>query len=73
MHEALGADLVPDLTTAGDFCRRFTEADVVELMDRINAVRPLLWRTRGRDLLGPVAYIDAEARWRPPTASPRPG
>jgi Transposase DDE domain group 1 len=57
---SLGADLIPDPTTAGDFCRRFTEADVVELMDRINAVRPLLWRTRGRDLLGPVAYVDVD-------------
>ena len=57
---ALGADLIPDPTTAGDFCRRFTEADVVELMDRINAVRPQLWRTRARDLLGPVAYIDID-------------
>ena len=57
---ALGADLIPDPTTAGDFCRRFAEADVVELMDRINAVRPRLWQGRGRDLLGPVAYIDAD-------------
>jgi hypothetical protein len=57
---ALGADLIPDPTTAGDFCRRFAEADVVELMDRINAVRPQLWRTRARDLLGPVAYIDID-------------
>jgi Transposase DDE domain group 1 len=57
---ALGADLIPDPTTAGDFCRRFTEADVVELMDRINAVRPLLWQGRGRDLLGPVAYVDID-------------
>lgn len=57
---ALGADLIPDPTTAGDFCRRFEEEHVVELMDRINAVRPLLWRTRGRDLLGPVAYVDVD-------------
>lgn len=57
---ALGADLIPDPTTAGDFCRRFAEADVVELMDRINAVRPQLWRTRAHDLLGPVAYIDID-------------
>lgn len=57
---ALGADLIPDPTTAGDFCRRFAEADVVELMERINAVRPQLWTGRGRDLLGPVAYIDAD-------------
>lgn len=57
---ALGADLIPDPTTAGDFCRRFAEADVVELMERINAVRPQLWTGRGRDLLGPVAYIDVD-------------
>ena len=57
---ALGADLVPDPTTAGDFCRRFAEADVTALMEAINAVRPQLWAGRGADLLGPVAYIDAD-------------
>ena len=57
---ALGADLIPDPTTAGDFCRRFRDKDVTELMDRINAVRPQLWTGRGRDLLGPVAYIDVD-------------
>jgi hypothetical protein len=57
---ALGADLIPDPTTAGDFCRRFREPDVVELMERINAVRPQLWAGRGRDLLDPVAYIDVD-------------
>jgi hypothetical protein len=62
---ALGAELIPDPTTAGDFCRRFEEEHVVELMDRINAVRPLLWRTRGRDLLTPVAYIDVDGTMVP--------
>ena len=57
---ALGAELIPDPTTAGDFCRRFTEADVTALMEAINAVRPQLWAGRGADLLGPVAYIDAD-------------
>jgi DDE family transposase len=57
---ALGAALIPDPTTAGDFCRRFTAEHVVELMDRINAVRTQLWRTRGRCLLGPVAYVDID-------------
>jgi len=57
---AVGADLIPDPTTAGDFCRRFAEADVTELMERINAVRPQLWTGRGRDLLGPIAYLDAD-------------
>jgi DDE family transposase len=62
---ALGAELIPDPTTAGDFCRRFTEADVVELMEAINAVRTKLWRGRGRDLLGPVAYIDIDGTIMP--------
>jgi hypothetical protein len=58
--DALGADLIPDPTTAGDFCRRFGEGEVLELMERINGVRPQLWRGRGRDLLGPIAYIDVD-------------
>jgi hypothetical protein len=57
---ALGAELIPDPTTAGDFCRRFTADDVVALMGAINAVRARLWTGRGRDLLGPIAYIDAD-------------
>ena len=62
---ALGADLIPDPTTAGDFCRRFAEADVIALMEAINAVRPQLWRGRGRDLLGPIAYIDVDGTLAP--------
>jgi len=57
---ALGADLIPDPTTAGDFCRRFDVADVVTLMGAINSVRAKLWAGRGRDLLGPVAYLDVD-------------
>jgi len=57
---AVGAELIPDPTTAGDFCRRFGEDDVVALMDAVNAVRPKLWAGRGRDLLGPVTYIDVD-------------
>lgn len=57
---ALGADLIPDPTTAGDFCRRFGEADVELLMEAINAVRPQLWSGRGRELLGPIAYLDVD-------------
>jgi Transposase DDE domain group 1 len=70
---AVGADLIPDPTTAGDFCRRFAEADVVALMDAVNAVRPTLWRARGRDLLGPVAYIDVDGTDAPTTGSCKQG
>ena len=62
---ALGADLIPDPTTAGDFCRRFGEEDIATLTEAINAVRPKLWRGRGRDLLGPVAYIDVDGTQAP--------
>jgi Transposase DDE domain group 1 len=70
---ALGADLIPDPTTAGDFLRRFTEDDVVALMDAINAVRVKLWRGRGRDLLGPVAYIDVDGTIVPTTGRHKQG
>src|SRR5262249_59906378 len=36
---ALGAQRIPDPTTAGDFCRRFQEADVPTLMETINPAR----------------------------------
>jgi hypothetical protein len=41
--DALGAQRIPDPTTAGDFCRRFTEADVLTLMDAINEARLRVW------------------------------
>jgi hypothetical protein len=62
---ALGADLIPDPTTAGDFCRRFAAEDVIQLMECINAVRPQLWQGRGRELLGPIAYLDVDGTMAP--------
>jgi hypothetical protein len=41
--DALGADRIPDPTTAGDFCRRFSEPDVVALIDAINKARLRVW------------------------------
>lgn len=62
---ALDADLIPDPTTAGDFTRRFDEADVLTLMESINAVRPQLWAGRGRELLGPITYMDIDGTIAP--------
>ena len=42
--DALGAERIPDPTTAGDFCRRFSsEADVLTLMNAINESRLRVW------------------------------
>jgi len=62
---ALGAELIPDPTTAGDFCRRFAEPDVIALMEAINAVRPQLWRGRGRERLGSFTYLDVDGTIAP--------
>jgi Transposase DDE domain group 1 len=60
LMNGLGARLLPDPTTTGDFLRRFTEADLMALMDAVNSVRPQLWRGRGAGLLGQVAYLDVD-------------
>jgi hypothetical protein len=41
--DALGADRIPDPTTAGDSCRRSSPADVLDLMDAINEARLRVW------------------------------
>src|SRR3989441_6681210 len=43
-QEALGAKVIPDPTTAGDFCRRFTAADVEALLAAVDRVRVTVWR-----------------------------
>lgn len=71
--DALGADLIPDPTTAGDFCRRFGEDDVVELMEAANVVRAKLWRGRGAELLGPISYIDVDGTMAPTSGEHKAG
>ena len=41
---ALGADSIPDPTTAGDFCRRFSSARVRQLLDAIHRARLHVWK-----------------------------
>ncbi len=42
--DALGAQRIPDPTTAGDFCRRFSAPDVMALMEIVNRVRLGVWK-----------------------------
>jgi hypothetical protein len=62
--DALGAIRIPDPTTAGDFCRRFAESDVVRLMDTINDVRLRAWKGQPADFFE-EAYIDADGTLAP--------
>lgn len=41
--DMLGAQRIPDPTTAGDFLRRFAERDIIALMDSVNGLRRKLW------------------------------
>lgn len=63
--DALGAKMIPSPIRVCDFMRRFTEVDVLKLMEAFYAVRPRLWRRRGRVLLGPVAYLDVDGTVAP--------
>jgi hypothetical protein len=57
--DALGAQRIPDPTTAGDFCRRFETWDVQILMRTINSVRVKVWRCQPKEFFE-RAIIDAD-------------
>jgi len=50
--DALGAQRIPDPTTAGDFCRRFDEATIEALQTAINETRLRVWRAQ------PAAFFE---------------
>jgi hypothetical protein len=51
-QDALGARVVPDPTTAGDFTRRFRESDIESLMSAIDSVRVKVWQQQ------PASFFD---------------
>jgi len=57
--DALGAQRIPDPTTAGDFCRRFIREDVEILMNIINEIRLSVW-AKQPDGFFDEAIIDAD-------------
>lgn len=57
--DALGARRIPDPTTAGDFCRRFTEADINTLQTVFNKVRQPVWKQQP-DSFFDLAVIDMD-------------
>ena len=71
--DALGAARIPDPTTAGDFTRRFAEAQVRALMDAINSVRPSLWKRGLSKRERRLAVIDADGTTAPTTGECKQG
>jgi hypothetical protein len=71
--DALGAQRIPDPTTAGDFTRRFFESDIVALMDAINAIRPKLWDKRISRKDRREAIIDVDGTVAPTTGECKEG
>ena len=58
--DALGTESIPDPTTAGDFCRRFSKEDVERLQDVINTSRVGVWKQQGEEFFEETARIDAD-------------
>ena len=55
----LGAQRIPDPTTAGDFLRRFKEEDLLALQEAMNEIRQTVWRRQGPAFLA-EGIIDAD-------------
>jgi len=70
--EALGATVIPDPTTAGDFCRRFAEADVEALMAAIDRVRVKVWRQQPAEFFD-EAIVEADGTLAPTTGECKEG
>jgi hypothetical protein len=56
---AIGADSIPDPTTAGDFCRRFSSGGVRQLLDAINRARLNVWQRQPQEFFH-EALIDMD-------------
>ena len=71
--DALGAERIPDPTTAGDFTRRFSEEDVGELMEAINTIRPKIWKKELSRSERVEAIIDVDGTLAPTTGECKEG
>ncbi len=65
--DALGAERIPDPTTAGDFCRRFTVGDVERLMEVFNETRLRAWAQQPQGFFE-EAFLDADGALAPSDA-----
>jgi len=71
--DALGADIIPDPTTAGDFTRRFSQRDVEALMEAINGIRPRRWEIGLSDAERRLGIVDVDGALAPTTGECKQG
>lgn len=57
--DGLGAQRIPDPTTAGDFCRRFKQEDIGQLQECLNRARLKIWQVQPEGFLD-EAFIDVD-------------
>ena len=57
--DGLGAQRIPDPTTAGDFTRRFSGGDIIQLQECINRARQRVWQKQPEGFLV-EAFIDVD-------------
>lgn len=70
--DALGAESIPDPTTAGDFCRRFDSAAVDVLLDVLNEARTRVWAQQPEEFFD-EAVLDADGSLTPTTGECKEG
>ena len=70
--DAVGADRIPDPTTAGDFCRRFSVEQIELLQDIMNEVRLKVWKQQEPKFFD-EAVIDADGTIAPTTGECKEG
>jgi len=71
--DALGAQRIPDPTTAGDFTRRFTEQDVSALLEAVNSIRPKMWKRGLKGSERKEAILDVDGTLAPTTGECKEG
>lgn len=70
--DSLGAQRIPDPTTAGDFCRRFGTREVETLMDVVNEQRLGVWKQQPEEFFN-EAFVDADGALAPTTGDCKQG